>query len=215
MEYQCVSYDPGKYATNLRRDPVTQNLNWDSARGQSVLIVQTPFGQSASDRLPGICRSLSDLSLSPGKFTEVSDGIWVRMVSAADKVRNKGCPLNGEASTYTVFSCDMDNGVCRVYESQNQAMLSSFCDIPLKLHVEIRKIVRTEGRIRKREVDTGFYEISFPADFSCKYMEGSLYCQVGGLKVPVTRQMIEQKEFYLKTDARPVLISGNKGLQLV
>ncbi len=215
MEYQCASYDPERFATNLRRDAVTRNLTWDNAKGQSVLIVQTPFGQSASDRLSDICSALSEASLYPGKFTEVPGGIWVRMVSAADKARNKGCPLNGEASTYTVFSCEVDEDICRVYEPLNQTMLSASCDIPLKLHVEIHKIMRTEGRIRKREVDTGFYEISFPADFSCKYVEGSLYCQVENLKVPVTRQMIEEREFYIKTDARPVLVSGNKGLQLV
>ena len=49
MQYQYCPNDPQRYATNLRREQGTRNLLWDNARGQDVLLVQTPFEMDAVD----------------------------------------------------------------------------------------------------------------------------------------------------------------------
>ena len=94
-------------------------------------------------------------------------------------------------------------------------MISSFCDIPLDLHVEIESITRTEGFIRKREIKTGFFGISFPLSFSNGYIDGDLSYKINDFEVPITRQMLEQGTVYVYSEVRPVIISHNKGLHIV
>ena len=198
MIYKYSPNNPARFATNLRLDKTTKNLMWDNANGQDVLIVQTPFGSSAIDYIEEICHLLPNATLLP-----------------EDKARNRGCCLNGEASTYTVFSCFTDKDVCEIYQPQNQAMISAFCDIPLDLHVEIETIMRTEGFFRKREIETGFFRISFPPSFSNGYIDGDLSYQINNFEIPVTRQMLEQGTIYVYSEVRPVMISHNKGLHIV
>ena len=94
-------------------------------------------------------------------------------------------------------------------------MISAFCDIPLDLHVEIETIIRTEGFFRKREIETGFFRISFPPSFSNGYIDGDLSYQINNFEIPVTRQMLEQGTVYVYSEVRPVMISHNKGLHIV
>ena len=215
MTYNYSPNNPSRFATNLRRDKTTKNLMWDNANGQDVLIVQTPFGSSAIDYIEEICHLLPSVTLIPDKYTEVLTGVWIKFVTAADKARNRGCCLNGEASTYTVFSCFTDNDVCEIYQPQNQAMISAFCDIPFDLHVAIKSITRTEGFFRKREIETGFFGISFPLSFCNGYIDGDLSYKINDFEIPVTRQMLEQGTVYVYSEIRPVMISHNKGLHIV
>lgn len=214
MRYEYVPNDPQRFATNLRRDSAGGNLTWDNARGQEVLIIQTPFGQSAMDKMPQICEALP--SAPPhGRYAEVLPGVWARFVSAVEKARNNGCPLNGEASTYAVFACDTQQDVCHIFQPQEQTMITPCCDVPLELRVDVAKSTRQEGVLRKRVVETGFYRLTFPENCGKGYVDGDLRYQVGNLVIPVTRQMLEQGEVYVKTEVKPRLFSVNKGLRLV
>lgn len=58
MQYQYCPNDPQRYATNLRREQGTRNLLWDNARGQDVLLVQTPFEMDAVDLMEELCRRM-------------------------------------------------------------------------------------------------------------------------------------------------------------
>lgn len=214
MRYECYPNDPDRFATNLRRDNRTKNLIWDSAKGQDAIIVQTPFGQSAVSKLDKICESLNTMKELTNKFVEVLDGVWVCYVSATNKARNNGCVLNGEASTYTVFSCCLEGDVVKIYKPQDQAMISSNIDVPLEIHVDITKDTVYEGFFRKREVETGFYCVSFPSELGNGYMDGSLSYQIDGFEIPVTKEVIMQGTVYIKTDVRPVLVPKNRGLRI-
>lgn len=216
MRYICCPNDPDHYATNLRVDGVTKNLIWDSARGQDVLIVQTAFGESASERLEAICGALSETNPPPGQYTEILPGVWIRPTSAADRAKHNGCEPHGPASRYTIFSCTREcNDTSRVYQTRDPAMITAYCDIPLELHVAVEKETRWEGFLRRREVETGFYRIRFPDSLDGGYRGGDLICQTGGLSLPVTPEMVAQKCVYVKTDTPPLILSRNKGLRLV
>ncbi len=216
MKYICSPNNPARFATNLRQDKATKKLMWDCANGQDVMIVQTPYGSSAVDRINEICEKLPNITVMPEKYMEVITGIWVRFVSAAERARNSGCPINGEASTYTVFSCYTQNGTCEIYMPQSQAMISPFCNIPLDLHVVIKNETRREGSIfRKREVDTGFMSISFPNSFGAGYVDGDLSYKIENIEIPITKEIIEHGVVYVFTEAKPVIISHNKGLRII
>lgn len=215
MKCIILENDPDRFATNLRRDNLTHNLIWDNAKGQAVLIVQTPFGQSAVSMLDEICKSLEAIDELSDKYFEVLNGVWVRYVTAADKARNNGCPVNGEASTYTVFSCCKIQSELSVYKPQDQKMISSFFDIPLKIHVDISKDVVYQGFFKKRAVETGFYCVRFPADLSNGYIDGSLSYIIDDFEVPVTKEMISQGTIFVKSKSRPEMKAKIKGLQIV
>lgn len=215
MQYQYCPNNPEQYATNLRREQGTRNLKWDNARGQDVLIVQTTFGSSAETIIEELCVLMESAALSNEKYTELKPCVWVRFVSAADKARMGGCPINNEASTYTVFACSVEGNICKIYAPQNQAMISPHCNVPMDIHVEVMPHTLTKGLFKKTEVHTGYYRMVFPREVAGGYNSGDLYYHVDGMKVPVTRQMIEQETVYIKTSQRPELVSRNKGLVLI
>jgi len=215
MKCIILENDPDRFATNLRRDNLTQNLIWDNAKGQDVLIVQTPFGKSVVSILDEMCKSLETIGDLSDKYIEVLNGVWVCYVSAADKARNSGCPVNGEASTYTVLSCCKTQSDISIYKPQDQKMISSFFDIPLKIRVDITKDIVYQGFFKKKAVETGFYCIKFPTDLSNGYMDGSLSYVINDFEVPVTKEMISQGTIYVKATSRPEMRPKNKGLQIV
>lgn len=218
MKYECCLNDPDHFATALRKDSQTSRLTWDNSKGQDVIIVQTAFSVSASDILNEICNALNSNERPLTDYTdyfEVMNGVWVCYVTAADKARNNGCRLNGEASTYTVISCQADNGVCKIYQPKNQAMSSQSCSIPLEIHVTIQKETRTKGTIRRHEIETGFYSISFQGELAANYHNESLSIRVNDFEIPVTREMLEQGTVFIKSENKPVFISKNKGIKIV
>lgn len=214
MKFCCCPNDPERFATNLRRDTTTGNLMWDSAQGQDAVIIQTPFGISPADQLDEICEAMSGCDLLDNAYTEVMSGICVRYVSATDKARNRGCVLNGEASTYTVLSCSKDVDFYRVYRPQDQSVISSKCDIPLMVRVEVAKQTVLKGLFRKREEETGFYLLRFPDTLVSSLSDGDIACRIGSMEVPVTRKMVECGVAFVESEIKPVLVTKNKGFVL-
>lgn len=215
MQFKYCPNNPERYATNLRREQGTRNLKWDNARGQDVLLVQTPFECSAVDIIEQLCCQMEKTDLIPDNYTEILAGVWVRFVTATDKAKMGGCPINTEASTYTVFSCCIEEDICSIYAPQNQAMISAYCDIPMEVQIHVAEQTRLEGILKKRTVSTGYYAISFPKDFDSGYMDGSLAYRIKNFVVPVTRKMVEHGVIFIKTEVKPEIISKNKGLKLI
>lgn len=214
MQYQYCPNDPQRYATNLRREQGTRNLLWDNARGQDVLLVQTPFEMDAVDLMEELCRRMEKVPIHPNRYTEIQPNIWLRFVTAADKAKMGGCPLHAEACSYTVFSCCVENKVCSIFAPQNQAMISASCNIPMEVHICVEAQTRMEGLFKKRAVPTGYYTISFPNGFHTEYVDGDLTYRVRDLAVPITREMVAQGIVYIKTETKPEVVSKNKGLKL-
>lgn len=214
MKFECRPNDPERFATNLRRENTTGNLIWDSAQGQDALIVQTPFGVSPTERIEEICEAMSRCELYDNAYTEVMNNICVRYVSATEKARSRGCVLNGEASTYTVFACSRDAGVCYVHKAQDQSVISVKCDIPLRIRVEIQKQTIRKGFICKRIIETGFYVLRFPDCLAGSLTDGDLAYGIGDFEIPVTRAMAKAGTVYVKSETKPKLIPKNKGFML-
>ena len=217
MRYEYLPNDPQHFATNLRQDFQSKNLIWDNARGKDVLIVQTTFGVSAVEKMEELCSVLENTLVNKEKFTEIATGVWLRIVTASEKAKQNGCPLNGEASTYTVFGVmeDSDNNICKIFAPQNQAMITACCDVPLDIHVEISQQTREEGFLfAKKTVTTGFYSISFIDQIGAGYVDGDLCCEINKFQVPLTRKMLENRVVYVKSTVKPQIVSLNKGMQL-
>ena len=218
MQFTYSPTVPAFYATMLRIDHTTFNLTWDSTKGQTVLVVQTPYGKSPLDQMEAICEKMSAASLAEDNYTEVMPNIWVRLVTAAQKVRNKGCPIRGLASSSTVFCCEMQGDACLVHAPQGPRNVS--VDIPAQMNFSVQRqttMVKSGflGLGAAREVDTGFYSLTFLDPCPPGYQDGDIFFSMGGLRIPVTRAMLEQKVVYFKTPAPPMPETQNTGLQLL
>ena len=226
MEYLYAPYNPEQYATNLLTDQSRSRLKWENSNGQEVLILQTPFGcNGCSDAKPlldkdgtvieAVCRALGEMELNENDFNEVFPGVWVRFVTAAAKARLQGCPLHGEASTYSVFACSRKEDVCTVYAPQIQAMISPFCDVPLEASIEIcRDTYSVRRMFRTVEQETGFFRITFPEELAQGFVDGTIQLCIGDTRIPITQKAIETGTVYVKTEVKPELQSSNKGLKL-
>lgn len=218
MKYQYAPYAGNFFATMLRRDGTTHNLMWENSNGRTVLIVQCPYGKNPFERMEEICAAMEQAELEEETFMEVLPDIWVRKVTAIQKVRGKGCPLRGEASTYAVFCCEEneEEGICLIHAPQTEK--KSRLDIPAEMTVSVTKgtVEVKKGLFgRKTEIqETGFYRIEFPASGTAGYNDGDLAYYINKLQIPITRQMIEEKVIYVKTDKKPDIRTENKGLSL-
>ena len=215
MKCECYPHDPEKFATNLRLNNTTKTLVWDSAQAQSSLIVQTPFGENAADMIDKICAALEQLSFLTNDFTEIFNGVWACLVSASDKARNNGCRLNGEASTYTVFSCNYANDTISLYRPQEQAMITSSVDIPLEIKINVSQEIAYQGLFRKHPVNTGYYIVTFPDELGNSYTAGSLGYSVDDFEIPITKEMIAQGTVYIKSTEAPKIIPKSRGLKII
>lgn len=214
MKYKFCDYDITKYATDLRKDSNSSNLMWDNAKGQSVMIIQTSFGENPLDQIDEICDRLEKMTIKENEFNEVFTCVWIRFVTAADKSRFSGCPLNGGASTYTVLSYDMLENVCNIYAPQDPNITSYQCNIPLEVTIKIEEI-KSKPFFFSKEQPTGFYEITFPHNMLLAYKEGDLILENGSLQIPINYKMINRRTIYVKADKHPKIISRNKGLKVL
>lgn len=221
MEYIYSPYDPMRSASNLQYKADSGKLFWKAPAGQDTLVVQTPFGESAENQMEGICRNLSGRPSLPRQYTEIphGSGVWLCAVSAAASVN--GCPVNRGAGTYTVLSYSIGQGVCSIFAPPppSQWTASAHENIQQNIHVDVFREVRQVrrgflGLGGMREEDTGFYTISFPRDISGGYADGDMQYTVGDLAVPITRQMLEWGQVFVKTDRMPVVTSVNGGLDV-
>lgn len=214
MIFQCCQYDQDRFATNLRRDGHTNNLIWDSAPGQEVLIVQVPFGEETTLKTEDLCETLNAAGYTLNReFEEMPGGLAVCYVSAADKARNNGCRLNAEACSYLVYSVSTDGNVCRIYASpDNQSMIKSYVRIPLEIPVYIQEEIILQGRLRKKEVRTGFYMLSFPPELAAAYTDSGIVYRIEDFEVPVTKEMIQAGTVYVLSPEEPKIETVNPGM---
>jgi hypothetical protein len=211
MRYEYCPSDLTRYATNLRKVDTGQ-LQWDSAPGQDVLIIQTPYGEDPTEKIDDILKTFDTAEPKHDKFTEVMNGVWVRCVTAVEKAKQGGCPLNGEASTYTVFSYIQEEDVCKILAPCNQSLASASCNLSVEINIYIRQVTRRGGFLIKRETPTGFYCVTFPVWFGNGYVDGDLCYQFDNIEIPITREMLERNKIYIKTDNMMEWKSYNKGL---
>lgn len=215
MKYVCFPNDPAKFSTHLTYNKRTNRLNWDSASGQDSLIIQTPFGTDAVPLMNDICHKLEHLQVQTGRFFEVAFETHVMFVTSSEKAANSGCVLNGEACRYTVLSYEISDGTCKLYLPKEQTMISPYIDIPLEVCVDISKGTALRGLIKKREVDLGYYIISFPPSLSDAFVEGSLSIIVDNIEIPVTKALIENGTAYVYSPNRPEPLPKTRGLRLI
>lgn len=220
MTYRYSPYSSACYATMLRRDTATGNLTWDSSKGRTVLVIQCGYGRFPYEDMEEICARLGQMSLEEDEFNEVLPGIWARLVTPGQKVKNKGCPLRGEASSYTVFCCEeSEDGTCILVHAPQSEKRTSL-NIPAEIIVELKEDTETRSKGflifgKSEEVATGYYTADFPRDCPVGYVDGDIYYTVNDrLSIPVTRRMMEQGRIYIKSEAAPRFATSNEGLKL-
>ncbi len=214
MRYVYCPPDPKHYAADLHLNTEGTALQWACGRGQDVLLVRTPYGQDAEAGMEALCASLGEEPLPEGRFTETGE-IGIRPVSALERVRSNGCPLDGEARTYTVFACVTEGDTCRVFSCKTRSVSPPRCDVPMRIPVEITAVMSSRGLFRKNAEPTGFYRIAFPQPCDSNYADGDLVYRIGDFRVPITRRMFEAGAVYVKTLARPGAESHKAGLELL
>lgn len=220
MTYQYSPYSSACYATMLRRDTTTGNLTWDSSKGRTVLVVQCGYGRYPYEDMEEICGLLGQISLEEDAFNEVLPDIWVRFVTPGQKVKNKGCPLRGEASSYTVFCCEEAEDGTRILVHAPQSEKRTSLNIPAEIIVEINEDMelKSKGFLmfgKSEQVATGYYSVDFPRECPVGYVDGDIFYTVDDrLLIPVTRNMMEQRRIYIKTSAVPRFGTNNEGLKL-
>lgn len=215
MVFNYYPSDVKHYAQTLRFDGERRMLVWDSAPGHDVLLVQTPFGQSAEERMEALCQKLP--GLAPGAFAEVLPGIYARYITVKEKARNGGCPLNAEMCSYTVFACLPEGDSCAVYAPLHRPMNPAVYDAPKEVEIgvsPVNRMVRV-GLFHQNEVFAGYFRLSFPKNFDRSCACGALHYRVGGHTIPITPMMAEEGSVYVRSDERPEVFSTNRGLKLI
>jgi len=221
VSYNYVESDQTHYATNLRRKGEEKILQWDCAAGQDTLIVRSPYDCPADIYMDEICRLLSEKDLEEAKksFVDWGKDFRIRIVAASDKNKMNGCPMNGEACRYTVFGIQIEGVDCpgTVYHSRQQAMISPKCDVPMRVKIDVSIVSEKKGflGIKKKNKGNPFFQIIFPNELADGYAEKTLFYSVAGFEIPVTGEMIREGTVYVRSVDSPIIVSKNKGLELL
>lgn len=223
MKYICCPYDEKYYATSLRKNTNTNGLNWDCAKGEDSIIIQTGFGVVSNSLLPQICEYLNKNNrnlVECNDYMEImSDAqdteCWALYVSSGEKGHNGGCKLNGVACTYTVFGCHIEGNECRIFlPAEGNTYQKNYFNVPIEIQISTVKQRRRKRCIIKRYVDTGFYSISFFGEDLDYYLDGSLSYKTEDFLVPITRDMVLNGTIFVQTGDRPEIICQNNGIKI-
>lgn len=218
MEYEYCASDPKHFAQALRYNVERRTLLWDNAPGHDSIIVQTPFAQSAEERMEALCRALPHTRLNTGVFIEVMPGIFLRYVTAKEKARDNGCPLNAESCSYTVFACLTQGDKCTIFAPLHQTMSPAVYDAPKEIHIDVSPEIKAvrRGLFRgKEEMFTGYYRITLPQNYDKSCVSGNLHYRVGKYMLPITSMMFDAGTVYIKSSEKPEIISTTQGLKLI
>ena len=214
MAYKYVPYDEAHYMTNLRQRPGAQSLIWDGDGSIRSLVVQTPYGVSATDKIENILAALNSMQLSERDgFVEVIRGIWVAIVPRG----TKSIAMHGRASTYTVFALSENQDSIEVHEPKFLAMQKPMCDLPLVLEVSTRRHTEKVGLFGNRTRETGFWEVAFFGDVdAAKNTTGLVYGfdTMPGFEIPIAPEALANRCFFVRSEIQPKVRSKAEGLKL-
>jgi hypothetical protein len=219
MKVEMIPSDPKQIVINLTHKAGSRFLTWDSTQGLNAILLQFPYGEDVIARVEEVCPLLEEYGLSEGEFRCLNEnkGIWARYIPYEEYQKGKGCELNGEACTYLILGCTMEksSGDVKIFSPTEQAMMKPYCNISYEMSIQVeRHKVRTGFGPFKKMVDSGFYEVIFPSQALDGYMDGSIAYQLGGIEVPITREMLKQETIYIESEEAPLFVSNNKGLIL-
>lgn len=218
MKYEYCASDPKHFAQALRYNAERRKLLWDNSPGHDSIIVQTPFGQSAEDCMCELCEQLGHIQLESGVFVQVMTDVFLRYVTAKEKARDSGCPLNAESCTYTVFACLTQGDKCTIFAPLHQTMSPAVYDAPKEIHIDVApemKSVRRGLFGGKEDVFTGYFRITLPKSYDKSCVYGNLYYRVGKYTLPITPMMFDEGTVYVKSSEKPEIVSTAQGLKLV
>lgn len=214
MEYQYSSYDINYYATMIRQDPANKHLVWDSTRGCNVLVIQGPYGVKPYDVMFEICKHLKEHPNLSYNYEEIIPDFYACIITPAYKIRNKGCSLLKEGSSYSIFCLAEKQGKTIVYAPQNEK--NSTCYVPMLITVTIEQVYISKRVLFKKELrPSEFYKVIFQMEHMELYQEGSMICKVHNMEYPVTQAMLKQREIYIKTEQRPIIQSNHSGIKII
>ena len=212
MRFPYAAPSPSCCAYSLRLSDRRDTLLWDCTHGADTLVLETPFGQCATELFPAFCEALEAADLAADSFVQLRAGVWARYVSAGARARmNGGCPLHREACTYTVLACEINGNVCTVYAPAKTNMVQPSLDVPLQIHVEVSPEMRRNFPWSHPKF-IGYFRIDLPR--AGVPGDGTLSYTVGGIRVPITDGMLAQGAVYVRSDVPPTLVSTNPGLKL-
>ena len=216
MRYEVVSaHDQNCYATGLSY--ARHMLKWESASGCDTLVVEVPFGDDVMTRTKEeVCPALGACEPVAGRYLEVVPHVFVRYVTAQEKVREGGCPLRSAAKTYAIFAVRRDGDRVFLHASNSDGLIQPICSVPLELHVEVSRVTQLERVFffKTRVVETDYWCLSFPSEMGEDVRDGDLAYQVDGLQIPLTTRMFVRGEAYVKSSSKPALVALSKGIVL-
>lgn len=214
------TYEPNNkkfFATQLRR--MGDKVKWASNDGGTTLVVQCPFSEDIEARMPELCAYLNETNPDlTGDFALLGTafpGISMRLMDARAKAREGGgCKLAGAVCRVAVFAARISGDTCTIYEPNKHFTV----DIPVEITVGYERVMdtRTKGVFRRKEEKefSGFYEVWFENKKVANYRDGSIYYTVNQINIPVTAQMIQADQFYIKNPQMPELKSSGEGYHI-
>lgn len=217
MRFEWIPYDKNHYATNLQRSFDQKTLKWDASPSQDVLLVRGPYGEGLDRVRERIAESMSALSEVPvGKFVHLFGHYYARYVSAKEYATNGGAEMEGGGVRYSVIACHLlkEEDRAILYESNVQVMIKNYLDLSMKCTIQIGRYTYRKGLFKKR-VETEFYEVSVDDSVLATYESGDIYYTLRNIDVPVTREMITARTFYVKSEVLPAFTSRNRGIEVV
>ena len=222
MRYVLKDYDSKYFAVNLN---VTDRntLKWDDSHGTGALLFRCPFGEHPFDKIEELLACIRNIPLTDGVFSEFSfeeRNYGVRYLNPTQIIKHGGCDNAPVMCSIMLLACSIEGDTLCVYPPQSEKTeKQQYIDRPLQIVITYsEEVLRTKKLFKVTETPTGFYIL----DTDCigdalgriGYTDGDIYYSVDGIRIPITRGMID-REVYVKADEAPMLTTSRLGLEVI
>lgn len=178
--------------------------------GDGVIIVQYTQGNLDDELLDQVVTTLSEEE--SGREFNISPSVIVHKLSHQDLVMPRSVERGW---TYTAFAyriVDNDVFIYKPSEMRPNRLVTATVSLNLELTYSVQPQMRevTTGLFKKiRQEATGFYRVTLE-DAETSKLAGIIYYDIDGYKIPLTKELLEEKSFFVKLDYEPILKSMTK-----
>ena len=179
-------------------------LKWDNrAPIEETLIVSVPIGRVDIHDINGFIEKvvsvLEDrhIDISHGEYTNLpGSDVWLKRVTNVEKVSFNGCLAYQPARTYIVLAVENRGDETIIYKPLRDDS-TIIVDFPLKVCYEVGTF-NNSINVGRRTINEEYFALKFFCDYINSYRDGMLAYVVNGVKISITRQMIERQVVYIR-----------------
>lgn len=202
MRYILKEYDNRYYCNNINVSS-SGHIQWNCSNEVDTLVVSVAIGsvdiRNIRRFIENLCNHLNRYAenISHYEYTNIGDNMYAKHLTLLEKSTNNGTQIYIPGRSYLVIAIRQEDDCINVYlPNDNDYSIYKESSLVISYHVS-EGHYELEERLFRKPREAGYYKISFFPEFSSGYIDGLIYYRIENVRMPITRQMIDNKDIYI------------------